>query len=232
MQRSHLVPKYGTRWALMWTNSFLKHTHARIRVRFRCPCTRHKSGHRAPVCTRLCNHCKAHFFFLNYVWQGGNGVTMYTVTYRVLTVWTRHHFGPVRRHWFLVNVGSPWEMKQNVHVSRIKGYKFCLIGLLWVFRCRCLLKLLNAMGSGGGGGRGGSRFPGVIEGFLGVEIFDSGIFWVSISFTWGFFAFSKQSEVGILMLLMKQKKFSGVSGVSFFGGWGLIFVPIRSFCHL
>ena len=88
------------------------------------------------------------------------------------------------------------------------------------------------MGSGGGGGGGGSRFPGVIEGFLGVEIFDSGIFWVSISFTWGFFAFSKQSEVGILMLLMKQKKFSGVSGVSFLGGWGLIFVPIRSFCHL
>ena len=81
---------------------------------------------------------------------------------------------------------------------------------------------------------GGSRFQvtGVIEGFWGVEIFDSGIFLVSISFTWGFFAFSKQSEVGILMLLMKQKKFSGVSGVSFFGGWGLIFVPIRSFCHL
>ena len=42
-----------------------------------------------------------------------------------------------------------------------------------------------------GGGRGGdSRFQvtGVTEGFLGVEIFDSGIFLVSISFTWGFFA--------------------------------------------
>ena len=42
----------------------VKHTHARIRVRFRCPGTRHKRGHRAPVCTRLCNHCKAHVFFL------------------------------------------------------------------------------------------------------------------------------------------------------------------------
>ena len=53
--------------------------------------------------------------------------------------------------------------------------------------------------------------------FWGVEIFDSGIFLVSVSFTWGFFAFSKQSEVFILMLLMKQKKFSGVS---FFLGGG------------
>ena len=73
----------------------------------------------APGPCVLCNHCKAHVFFKkNYVWQGGNGVTMYTVTYRVLTVWTRHHFGPVRRHWFLVNVDSPWEMKHNVRISR------------------------------------------------------------------------------------------------------------------
>ena len=44
---------------------------------------------------------------------------------------------------------------------------------------------------GGEGGGGNSRFQvtGVIEGFFrGVEIFDSGIFLVSISFTWGFFA--------------------------------------------
>ena len=40
MQRSHLVSMYGTRWALMWTHSFFKHTHARIRVRCRCPGTR------------------------------------------------------------------------------------------------------------------------------------------------------------------------------------------------
>ena len=194
MQRSRLVPKYGSRWALMWTNSFLKHTHARIRVRFRCPGTRHKRGHRAPVCTRLYNHCKSHvfFFFLNYVWQGGNGVTMYTVTYRVLTVWTRHHFGPVRRQWFLVNVDSPWEMKQNVRISRTEGYNFCLIGLLWVFRCWYLLKILNAMGRRGGGGEGAPDFKlrGWLKDFWGVEIFDYGIFLVSISFTWGFFAFS------------------------------------------
>ena len=60
------------------------------------------------------------------------------------------------------------------------------------------------------------------------------MFSVSISFTWGFFAYSKQSEVVILMLLMKQKRFLGVSSVSFFflGGGGLIFVPIRSSRHL
>ena len=68
---------------------------------------------------------------------------------------------------------------------------------------------------GGGGGEGDSRFQltGVIEGYLGVEIFDSGIFLVSISLTWGFFAYSKQFEVVILMLLMKQKMFLGVPSV-------------------
>ena len=56
---------------------------------------------------------------------------------------------------------------------------------------------------------------------------------VSISFTWGFFAYSKQLEVVILMLLMKQKMFLGVPSVvwvlletlgifSFGGGGGLI----------
>ena len=49
--------------------------------------------------------------------------------------------------------------------------------------------------------------------FLGFEIFDSGIFMVSIALTWGFFAYSKQFEVVILMLLMKQKMFLGVSSV-------------------
>ena len=29
-----------------------------------------------------------------------NGVTMYTVTYLLLKVWTQHHFVPVPRHWF------------------------------------------------------------------------------------------------------------------------------------
>ena len=56
------------------------------------------------------------------------------------------------------------------------------------------------------------------EGSFGFEIFDSGIFLVSISCTWGFFAYSKQFEVVILMSLMKQKKFLSVSSVSFLGG--------------
>ena len=73
-----------------------------------------------------------------------------------------------------------------------------------------------------GGWEGNSWFQvtGMIEGSFGFEIFNSGIFLVSISFTWGFFAYSKQFEVVILMLLMKQKMFLGVSSVSFFGGWG------------
>ena len=71
--------------------------------------------------------------------------------------------------------------------------------------------------------------------FLRLEIFDSGIFLVGVSFTWGFFAYSNQFEVVILMLLMKQKMFSGVSsgvwvlldtlGFFFGGGGGLILSP-------
>ena len=114
-----------------------------------------------------------------------------------------------------------WNRTFEYHV---KCYKFCLIELLWVFRCRYLLKILNAMGGGG--------LPISSDGadwriLGGVEIFDSGIFSVSISFTWGFLAYSKQSEVVILMLLVKQKKFLGVSSVSsfFFGGGGGYFCP-------
>ena len=54
---------------------------------------------------------------------------------------------------------------------------------------------------------------GVIERFFGFEIFDFGIFLVTISFTWGFFAYSKQFEVVICMLLMKQKMFLGLLSV-------------------
>ena len=81
--------------------------------------------------------------------------------------------------------------------------------------------------------------------FLGLEIFDSGIFLVNISFTWGFFAYSKQLEVVILMLLMKQKMCPGwclafVGHPRFFlscfflwgRGGGVDFVPIRSSRHL
>ena len=66
---------------------------------------------------------------------------------------------------------------------------------------------------GGGGGTPAFKWLGWLKDFLGVEIFDSGIFLVSVSFTWGFFAYSKQFEVVILMLLMKQKMFLGVPSV-------------------
>ena len=80
--------------------------------------------------------------------------------------------------------------------------------------------------------------------FLGFEIFDYGIFLVNISFTWGFFAYSKQLEVVILMLLMKQKMCPGwclafgghprffLSCFFCGGGGGVDFVPIRSSRHL
>ena len=114
-----------------------------------------------------------------------------------------------------------WNRTFEYHV---KCYKFCLIELLWVCRCRYLLKILNAMG--GGGGTPDFKRRGWLKEFGGVEIFDSGIFSVSISFTWGFLAYSKQSEVVILMLLVKQKKFLGVSSVSsFFWGGGGYFCP-------
>ena len=204
MQRSHLVPKYGTRWALMWTNSFLKHTHARIRVRFRCPGTRHKSGHRAPVCIRLYNHCKAHVLFLKLRLTGGKW-SNYVHGYSRCELDTTLGRYEGTDSWSMWTAPEKWNRTFAYHV---KGYKFCLIGLLWVFRCRYLLKILNAME---GGGAGTPDF--------------------SISWTWGFLAHSRQSKVVILMLLMKQKKFLGVSSVSFLGGT-LIFVPIRSSCHL
>ena len=172
------------------------------------------------------------FFFKKLRLKWGNGVTMYTVTYRVLTVWTRHHFGPVRRHWFLVNVDSPWEMKQNVRISR-KMLQISLDRITSGFSLSIPLKDFKCYGGGGG-----SRFQvtRLIEEFLGGWNFRFRDFLVSISFTWGFLAYSKQTEVVILMLLMKQKKFLGVSSVSFLGGGvgggGLIFVPIRSSCHL
>ena len=67
--------------------------------------------------------------------------------------------------------------------------------------------------------------------FLGFEIFDFGIFLVTISFTWGFFAYSKQFEVVICMLLMKQKMFLGVPSVFWVCWkplvyfWGVDFCP-------
>ena len=87
----------------------------------------------------------------------------------------------------------------------LNGTNFALSNYFWFFA-------VDTMGRWGGGKGGDSRFQ-VTEGFLGVEIFYSRIFLVSISSTWGFFAYSKQFEVAILMLLMKQKMFLGVPSV-------------------
>ena len=75
---------------------------------------------------------------------------------------------------------------------------------------------LSIQWGGGGGGAPDFKWLGWVKDFFlggGVEIFDSGIFLVSISFTWGFFAYSKQFEIVIFMLLMKQKMLLGVPSV-------------------
>ena len=101
-------------------------------------------------------------------------------------------------------------MKHNVRISR-KRLQLLLDRITLGFALLIPFKDFKCYGERGGGGEGAPDFKlrGGLKDFWGVEIFDSGIFLVSISFTWGFFAFS----------LMKQKKFSGVSGVSFFF-WG------------
>ena len=136
----------------------------------------------APGPCVLCNHCKAHVFFeKNYVWQGGNGVTMYTVTYRVLTVWTRPHFGPVRRHWFLVNVDSPWEMKQNVRISR-KRLQLLLDRITLGFSLLIPFKDFKCYGERGGGGRGRglpiSSYGGDWRILRGLKFSIPGFFWL------------------------------------------------------
>ena len=171
------------------------------------------------MCTRLCNHCKAHFFFFKLRLTGGkwsNYVHSYisgTHGVNSTPLWAG------TKALIPGQCGQP--LRNETERSRItyKRLQILLDRITLGFSLSMPFKAFKCYGEWG------SRFPGVIEGFLGVEIFDSGIFWVSISFTWGFFAFSKQSEVGILMLLMKQKKFSGVSGVSFFGGVGVDFCP-------
>ena len=84
---------------------------------------------------------------------------MYTVTYQVLTVWTRRHFGLVRRHW---NVDSPWEMKQNVRISR-KMLQILLDRITLGFSLSIPFKDFKCYGGGD------SRFQatGLIEGFWG-----------------------------------------------------------------
>ena len=145
---------------------------------------------------------------------------MYTVTYRVLTVWTRHHFGPVRRQWFLVNVDSPWEMKQNVRISR-KRLQLLLDRITWVFRCWYLLKILNAMGrgEGGGGGRGLpiSSYGGDWRIFGGLKFSITGFFWLVFHLRGDFLHFH-----------WWNRRSSRVSRVSLFflgGGGGFFFCP-------
>ena len=72
---------------------------------------------------------------------------------------------------------------------------------------------------------------------FGVEIFDSGVFLVSISSTWGFFAYSKQFEVVILVINETEDVlgcpecclsfFGDPREFSFFGGGGVDFVLSR-----
>ena len=119
----------------MWTHPFFKRTHARIWAKCRCPSTRPRP------CTRVLKWASGpsvHTVFVSYVaihgfiiiaklmflkkWRqtGRNGVTiyMYTVAYRLLTALSENHFGPVPMQWFPGSVNSPWEMKQNVRISR------------------------------------------------------------------------------------------------------------------
>ena len=150
MQRAHLVPKYGTRWALMWTHSFFKSTHARIRTRYRCQSTR------STTCTRA------------QKWTPGPCV--HTVVTSSVTV---HRFVIVAKLTFLMasdkekwsnyvhscisgthgthavvpggapSLDSPSEKWNRTFAYHLKWYKFCLIGILWVFRSRYLLTISN-----------------------------------------------------------------------------------------
>ena len=99
MQRSHLVPMYGTRWALMWTHSFFKHTHARIRVRCRCPGTR---------------SLLSFFFFFFFFFGGGGGGNFCAGSFWVLleTLWI--FFGGGGESWFLSAFEHPRNLKSAV----------------------------------------------------------------------------------------------------------------------
>ena len=88
------LSKYGTHWALMWTQFFFKHTHVRIRARCRCPSTRSRPCAparkwtpgpcvqqflKAPGSPLLCSRCSAHVS--KWCLTGRNGITMYTVSH-------------------------------------------------------------------------------------------------------------------------------------------------------
>ena len=138
------------------------------------------------------------------------------------------------------SLDNPSEKWNRTFAYHLKGYKFCLIGLLWIFRCRYLLKISNVIKRRNGSfeklhctsasrrlflssdlkkmGPGGDRriFLGLkfsIPVFFGLEKF-----W----FTWGFFGTQNILKLSFcVMLLMKQKMFLGVSSVSWVF-WGFI----------
>ena len=67
------VPKYGTRWVLMWIHPFFKHTHARIRTRSQCPstssrtCTRAQKWTPGPCVYTVTSSVRVHSFV--WVWN-------------------------------------------------------------------------------------------------------------------------------------------------------------------
>ena len=140
----------------------------------------------------------------------------------------------------------PSEKWNRTFAYHLKWYKFCLIGLLWVFRSRYLLKISNVIKRKNGSfeklhwtsanapdfiWRGWSRD------FFGFEIFDSGIFLVRKILIYAAIFLCIQNNLTLslcMMLLMKQKMFLGVSSVDgekafidilhgIFSAWGVNF---------
>ena len=97
----------------------------------------------------------------------------------------------------------------------VKGYNFCLIGLLWVFRCWYLLKLLNAMGRGGWGrGLPISSYGGDWRIFGGLKFSIPGFFWLVFHLRGDFLHFH-----------WWNRRSSRVSRVSLFFWGGVDFCP-------
>ena len=155
---------------------------------------------------------------------------MYTVTYRVLTVWTRHHFGLVRRHWFLVKVDSPWEMKQNVRISR-KMLQILLDRITSSLSLSIPLKDFKCYGGGGRVPISSDEADWRIFGGLKFSI--PGFFWLVFHLRGDFWHIPNKLKLSFSCYWWNRRS-SWVSRVSLFfcRGGGLIFVPIRSSCHL
>ena len=144
---------------------------------------------------------------------------MYTVTYRVLTVWTPYQFGPVRRHWFLVNVDSPWEMKQNVRISR-KRLQILLDRITLGFSLSIPFKGFKCYGEGGGG------LPISSDGvdwriFGGLKFSIPGFFWLVFHLRGGFLHFQNNLKFSFLCYWWNRRS----SRVSLFFWGGVDFCP-------